>query len=67
MTPTTNVIAHNKVNEIIDSVETLDQCGDASKVIDAFTEDFPKEKEAIQLFRDILCEKTFEVYYKTKY
>jgi len=56
----------NKVTEIIDGCETMDECGSASNVIDLYakrhTGDF--YKTIIKGLRDELCDKTFDTYLK---
>ena len=63
MNPELTVFVENKVCDVIDNIETMDDCGRASKVIDAF-ETMSDDKEAIQAFRNYLCDKTFETYDK---
>ena len=54
----------NKVTEIIEGCETMDDCGKASNVIDLYatrhTGDF--YKTIIKGLRDDLCDKTFDTY-----
>jgi hypothetical protein len=56
----------NKVTEIINGCETLDECGDASNVIDFYakrhTSDF--YKTIISGLRNDLSDKTFDTYLK---
>jgi hypothetical protein len=63
MNPELRVFAENKVCDVIDNIKTMDDCGRASKVIDAF-ESMSKDKKVIQAFRNYLCDKTFETYDK---
>lgn len=63
MNPELTVFAENKVCDVIDNIKTMDDCGRASKVIDAF-EDMSDDKKTIQGFRDYLCDKTFDTYAK---
>ena len=63
MNPELKVFAENKVCDVIDNIKTMDDCGRASKVIDAF-EEITGDKETVKGFRDYLCDKTFETYGK---
>jgi hypothetical protein len=63
MSPELRVFAENKVNEIIDNIQTMDDCGRASKVIDVFEKE-SDDRETIKRFREYLCDKTFETYTK---
>jgi hypothetical protein len=61
ITPDTELVAQKLIIDIIENLKTLDQCGSASDVIDAYEKEWTN-KEMTQQFRDILCDKTFEVY-----
>lgn len=61
MNPELKIFAENKVLSVIDSIETMDDCGRASKVIDSF-EQMVDDKETVHRFRNYLCDKTFETY-----
>jgi hypothetical protein len=54
----------DKVTEIIDGCETMEDCGNASDVIDFYakrhTSDF--YKTIIKSLREDLCDKTFDTY-----
>jgi lipoate-protein ligase A len=63
MNPELSVFAENKVGEVIDNIETMEECGRASKVIDAF-EKVCDDRETVKRFREYLCDKTFETYGK---
>lgn len=63
MNPELKVFAENKVCDVIDNIKTMDDCGRASKVIDAF-EEMVGDKETVKGFRDYLCDKTFDTYDK---
>jgi len=61
MNPETTVFVENKILEIIDNLDNMEDCGKASKVIDAF-EKMTKNKKTVKDFREYLCDKTFEIY-----
>lgn len=54
----------NKVSEIIDGCETMDDCGNASNVIDLYAKRHPGDfyKTIIKGLRNDLCDKTFDTY-----
>ena len=58
----TKIKATKKVNQILESLTTVDDCGAASKVIDFYEKDFSEEKDFIKDCRNQLCDKTFEVF-----
>jgi len=62
--PELQIIAQNKVSDIIGNLTTIDDCGYASNVIDFYQKDFPEDKEFTQQMRDFLCDRTFELYNK---
>jgi len=63
---TKKTVATSKVNEILDSLKTVDDCGAASKVIDFYESEFHNENEFIKDCRNFLCDKTFEIYLNNK-
>ena len=58
----TKIIAEIKIIQILNGLETMDDCGAASKVIDFYEKDFPTEVDFIKECRNYLCDKTFEIY-----
>jgi DUF2075 family protein len=62
MNPELTIFAENKVLEILDNLKTMDDCGRASKVIDAFEK--VGSKQTTKDYRDELCDRTFEMYDK---
>jgi hypothetical protein len=60
----TKIRATKKVNQILENLKTVDDCGAASKVIDFYEKDFSDEKDFIKYCRNFLCDKTFELYLK---
>ncbi len=44
----TKIRAEKKVNQILNGLETMDDCGAASKVIDFYEKDFPTEVNFIK-------------------
>lgn len=62
MNPDLQIYAQNKLTEIITNLETVDDCGAASKVIDFYEKDFSYEKEFLHYIRNFLCDRTFELY-----
>lgn len=60
MNPELTIFAENKVLEILDNLKTMDDCGRASKVIDAFEK--IGDKQLIKDYRNELCDRTFELY-----
>ena len=55
--------AVERVMNIIGSLEDVSQCGVASKYIDQFEKKYPKA-DCIGQLRNILCDVTFELYFK---
>ena len=69
MTIETQIMAQNKINEIIDGLVdnakedgNLDACGNASDVIDAYETQFPEDREFIRNARNFLSDQTFEAF-----
>lgn len=62
MTPYLNVMAQSKIYKIIESCVTMEDTGNASKVIDSYQSLEPNEKEYIHDVRNLLCDKTFDIY-----
>ncbi len=60
----TKIRATKKVNQILENLKTVDDCGAASKVIDFYEKDFSEEKDFIKNCRNFLCDRTFEIYLK---
>lgn len=60
----TKIKATKKVNQILENLKTVDDCGAASKVIDFYEKDFSEEKDFIKNCRNFLCDRTFEIYLK---
>lgn len=60
----TKIRATKKVNQILENLKTVDDCGAASKVIDFYEKDFSEEKGFIKNCRNFLCDRTFEIYLK---
>ena len=58
--------AQNKINDIINNCTTMDDCGNARKVIDEYESDKPKQKEFVKIARNTLCDKTYEVFADTR-
>jgi Na+-translocating ferredoxin:NAD+ oxidoreductase RnfC subunit len=56
----------NRVSEIIDGCESIEDTALAAKAIDALEENQPNEREVIQIMRDDLCDLTFK-YFLIKY
>tara|TARA_R110000822_G_scaffold96490_1_gene219586 strand:- start:245 stop:487 length:243 start_codon:yes stop_codon:yes gene_type:complete len=53
--------AETKVLSVIESLTTIKQCGPACKVIDLFEKRFGYT-EFVKDVRDLLCDRTFELY-----
>lgn len=66
MNPELKILAQNKVFNVISNVKTMDDCGNASKVIDSF-EKMVDDKKVVKSFRTYLCDKTFDTYSKMAY
>jgi len=62
MTPYVNVIMQSKIYDIIEGCETMEDTGNASKVIDSYQSDKPEEKEFLYDVRNLLCDKTFDIF-----
>ncbi len=60
----TKIRATKKVNQILENLQTVSDCGAASKVIDFYEKDFSDEKDFIKKCRNFLCDRTFELYLK---
>jgi hypothetical protein len=60
----TKIRATKKVNQILENLKTVDDCGAASKVLDFYEKDFSEEKDFIKNCRNFLCDRTFEIYLK---
>ena len=60
----TKIRATKKVNQILENLKTVDDCGAASKVLDFYEKDFSEEKDFIKHCRNFLCDRTFEIYLK---
>lgn len=58
----TRDIATQTVNNILEDVSHISDCGASGKVVDFFEKQFPNEKQLIKEFRDELCDKTFDLY-----
>ena len=56
-------VAEDKVLSIVESLDTIKQCGPASTVIDLFEKRFGYT-EFVKDVRDLLCDRTFELYAK---
>ena len=62
ITPDLELVAQELINKIIDNLETLDECGSASVVIDTYENQWPNSV-LIKDLRERLCDKTFDVYF----
>ena len=62
MNPELRLMSQKKVNEIVENIKTMDDCGSASKVIDFYQKGCPEDKEFIYDVRNMLCDKTFDMY-----
>ena len=60
----TKINTTTRIGEILTNLNTVDECGSASKVIDFYEKKFPQEVGFIKECRDFLCDKTFELYLK---
>tara|TARA_R110000868_G_C10832475_1_gene759469 strand:+ start:172 stop:369 length:198 start_codon:yes stop_codon:yes gene_type:complete len=58
----TKIRATKKVNQILENLKTVSDCGAASKVIDFYEKEFSNEKNFIKECRNFLCDRTFELY-----
>lgn len=67
LTANAKFTAMDKVRDIITNrVNTMEDTAGASDVIDAFEEQFKEEREFIHEMRNLLCDRTFEVYAETR-
>jgi hypothetical protein len=64
MTPTTIVLATNRINQLIGNITTIEECGLINTVIDSYKKYCPDDKKIIQEMRETLSEKTFEMFLK---
>ena len=60
----TKIRATEKVNQILENLKTVDDCGAASKVLDFYEKDFSEEKDFIKNCRNFLCDRNYEIYLK---
>ncbi len=61
----TKIRATKKVNQILENLKTVDDCGAASKVIDFYEKDFSEEKTFLRESRNFLADKTVELFTKS--
>jgi hypothetical protein len=66
MTPYTQVLAQNKITDMLRDITTMDDTGNAAKVIDSYEASNPEDREYIQEVRNTLCDITFEVFALTR-
>lgn len=58
----TNAYAQKRIADILESIQDLEDCAAASKVIDMYQRDFPNERQFIWQVRNLLCDITFDKY-----
>ena len=64
--PDTKIQAIEKINGFLLELRTMDDTRTASNLIDEFERECPQERSIIQVQRNYLCDKTFEIF-KKKY
>ena len=53
MTPTTIVLATNRINQLIGNITTIEECGLINTVIDSYKKYCPDDKKIIQEMGDV--------------
>ncbi len=64
MNPGVQIQLFNYLNRTISNLTDISECNGPAKAIDYYEDQNPSDKENIQYMRDVLCDKTFELFVK---
>ena len=64
MSPDLQIYTYNYLNSLIANLTDISECDRPAKAIDWYEKANPSDRATIQDMRDVLCDKTFELFNK---
>ena len=64
MNPDLQIYTYNYINLAISNLADISECDKPAKAIDYYEKQNPSDRKNIQYMRDVLCDKTFELFNK---
>jgi hypothetical protein len=64
MNPELQLYSYNYINMAISNLSDISECDRPAKAIDWYEKQNPSDRANIQDMRDVLCDKTFELFIK---
>lgn len=64
MNPDLQIYTYNYINLAISNLTDISECDKPAKAIDYYEKQNPSDRKNIQYMRDVLCDKTFELFNK---
>lgn len=64
MSPDLQLYSYNYINMAISNLMDISECNGPSKAIDWYEKQNPADKENIRDMRNVLCDRTFELFSK---